>query len=81
MDPQWTRRGLATALYRACADAARTAGFRTLELMATAPGEPLYERLGFTVLERVELPLPPDVLLPLARMARPIAQEENDRRD
>jgi len=73
VDPRWARRGLATALYRACADAACAAGFRTMELMATAPGEPLYERLGFRVLERIELPLPPDVLLPLARMARPIA--------
>jgi len=69
---------LATALYRACADAARTAGFRRLELMATAPGEPLYTRLGFAVIERIELPLPPDVLLPLARMARSIAAEDFD---
>jgi GNAT superfamily N-acetyltransferase len=77
VDPRWARRGLGTALYHACADAARAAGFQTLELMATAPGEPLYERLGFRVLERVELPLPPDVVLPLARMARSI-YSEND---
>jgi GNAT superfamily N-acetyltransferase len=70
VDPRFARRGLATALYAACADAARSAGFHTLELMATAPGEPLYERLGFKVLERVELPLPPDVVLPLAKMTR-----------
>ena len=48
--------------------------------MATAPGEPLYARLGFAVLERVELPLPPDVLLPLARMARNIATEHDSAR-
>jgi len=46
--------------------------------MATAPGEPLYTRLGFAVIERIELPLPPDVLLPLARMARSIAAEDFD---
>src|SRR5262249_7852635 len=47
VDPAWARRGLATALYRSCADAAQAAGFQRLELMATAPGEPFYERLGF----------------------------------
>ena len=55
VDPAWARRGLATALYRACEQAARVAGFRRFELMATAPGLPLYRHLGFTELERVEL--------------------------
>ena len=68
VDPTWARRGLATSLYRVCTDAARAAGFRTLELMATAPGEPLYERLGFVVLERIALSLPGGVSLKMARM-------------
>jgi len=72
VDPLWARRGLGTRLYQVCADAAQTAGFRTLELMATAPGEPLYERLGFMVVERVELPLPGGVSLKMARMSRDI---------
>ena len=72
VDPAWARRGLGTTLYRACAEAARAAGFRTLELMATAPGEPLYERLGFVVQERTALSLPGDVSLKLARMSRDI---------
>jgi GNAT superfamily N-acetyltransferase len=72
VDPHWARRGLATSLYQVCANAARTAGFRTLELMATAPGEPLYERLGFAVLERTALSLPGGVSLRLARMSRAI---------
>src|SRR5262249_38073413 len=72
VDPAWARRGLATALYHACADAAQASGFRRLELMATAPGEPLYERLGFEVLERVELVLPPGVPVGFARMGRSI---------
>ena len=73
VDPAWARRGLGTTLYRVCADAARDAGFRTLELMATAPGEPLYERLGFVVQERTALSLPGNVSLRLARMSRDIA--------
>jgi GNAT superfamily N-acetyltransferase len=72
VDPRWARRGLARTLYDACAHAAAAAGFHRLELMATAPGEPVYERLGFTVLERVELSLPSGISIPLARMARSI---------
>jgi GNAT superfamily N-acetyltransferase len=74
VDPLWARRGLATRLYDVCAGAAHAAGFRALELMATTPGEPLYERLGFAVLERIELPLPDGVSLRLARMKRSLDQ-------
>jgi GNAT superfamily N-acetyltransferase len=72
VDPGWARRGLARALYDACVHAAAAAGFQRLELMATAPGEPVYSRLGFTVVERVELSFPPGVSVPFARMARAI---------
>jgi len=74
VDPAWARQGLGTTLYRVCADAARAAGFRTLELMATAPGEPLYERLGFVAQERTALSLPGGVSLKLIRMSRDIAE-------
>jgi GNAT superfamily N-acetyltransferase len=70
VDPEWARHGLARRLYATCARAAFDAGFRRIELMSTAPGEPLYEALGFTVIERIALPLPGDVKIPLARMAR-----------
>jgi GNAT superfamily N-acetyltransferase len=73
VDPKWARRGLATNLFTVCAGAARAAGFRTLELMATAPGEPLYERLGFVVEERIGLVLPGGVSLDMARMSRDIS--------
>jgi len=74
VDPAWARHGLGTTLYRVCAEAARAAGFRTLELMATAPGEPLYERLGFVADERTSLSLPGGVSLKLIRMSRDIAE-------
>ena len=73
VDPQWARRGLARALYNACEEAAFGAGFRRFELMATAPGEPVYERLGFAVVERIDLPLPSGIAVPFARMARQIS--------
>jgi len=46
------------------------AGFRTLTLVATLPGEPLYQALGFTVTERFQLRLPDQVEVPVARMSR-----------
>jgi GNAT superfamily N-acetyltransferase len=70
--PDWARRGLARELYAECARAARAAGFRSFELMATLPGEPLYSALGFSALERTIVPLGDGVELPLVRMARPI---------
>lgn len=76
VDPRHARQGLGTALYEACAAAARAKGFAMLELMATAPGEPLYDRLGFVVQERVHLTLPPGVDVPLARMSRAIGEPQ-----
>jgi GNAT superfamily N-acetyltransferase len=70
--PAHARRGLAGRLYNECARAAHAAGFRGLELMSTLPGEPLYAALGFSPVERIALPLPGGVELPLIRMARRI---------
>jgi GNAT superfamily N-acetyltransferase len=71
--PAWARRGLARRLYARCAHDAAAAGFRTFELMGTLPGVPLYEALGFTPIERVEVPLDDGLTLPCIRMQRPIA--------
>ena len=62
------RRGLARTLYAECSRAALAAGFRTFELMATLPGEPLYAALGFSALERTSISLGKGVELPLVRM-------------
>ncbi|HYR11378.1 MAG TPA: GNAT family N-acetyltransferase [Longimicrobium sp.] len=70
--PDHARRGVASAIYDACVAAARTAGFRSLELMATLPGEPLYRTFGFHPVEQVESILPDGVPIRFVRMAREI---------
>jgi GNAT superfamily N-acetyltransferase len=70
--PAWARRGLARRLFERCARDAQAAGFRSLELMATLPGEPLYRALGFTEIERLTTTLPDGVGLPVVRMGRPL---------
>jgi GNAT superfamily N-acetyltransferase len=70
--PRWARRGLGRRLFAACQDAARAAGFRAFELVATLPGEPLYAALGFVARESVIVPLPDGLTLPCVRMTREI---------
>jgi GNAT superfamily N-acetyltransferase len=47
VDAAWRRRGLGRALTLATIDAAEAAGCRTLVLVSTRDGQPLYEGLGF----------------------------------
>ncbi|AWM39197.1 Acetyltransferase (GNAT) family protein [Gemmata obscuriglobus] len=70
--PSWARRGLARCLFEQCRAAAVAAGFRTLELMATLPGVPLYRALGFTAAEPTVTELPDGEVLPMVRMSRPL---------
>ncbi len=46
-DPAYTRRGIGAAILSLCEGAARAAGFRRVELMATAAGVPLYRAVGY----------------------------------
>ena len=70
--PAWARRGLGRALFEHCLRAARAAGFRELTLVATLPGVPLYEALGFVALERFAVPMADGVELPVVRMTRAV---------
>lgn len=72
VDPAWARRGLGSRLMAHCTAQAEAAGFGTLELVSTMPGEPLYRALGFSVVERFDLALGQDVRVPVARMRRAV---------
>jgi RimJ/RimL family protein N-acetyltransferase len=73
VDPAMARRGLGRMLMEHCNGEAATAGFRSLALVSTMPGEPLYAASGFTVVERFLLSLPGPVEVPVARMVKPLA--------
>ena len=70
VDPAAARRGVGRSLFDECTRAAATAGFRSLELMATLPGVPFYAALGFEIVEQVTDRLPDDVPIRFVRMRR-----------
>lgn len=71
----WTRRGLGRAILTRCEDAAAAEGFRSLTLMATLPGVPLYRAFGFRETRRVQVPLPDGVLLDGVVMDREVGAQ------
>lgn len=53
--PDWIRCGIGTLLLDLGEQAARAAGFRSMELGSTIPGEPFYVAQGYTELSRETL--------------------------
>ena len=51
--PDFKRRGVGRLILDLCEAAAREAGFRRVELMATMSGEPLYKACGYLEIERI----------------------------
>ena len=73
----YARRGLGTRILEACQSAARGEGYRTMALMATLPGLPLYQRYGFTIVESTEVVMPDGVALACASMTMPIDDDRS----
>jgi N-acetylglutamate synthase-like GNAT family acetyltransferase len=69
----WTRRGLARKILDHSATAARSAGFRTLILLATLPGVPLYKSYGFRPIKEIPVPLPNGTVVGGISMEYPLA--------
>jgi len=70
--PDFTRRGVGRRILSLCEAAAAVEGFRSLELVATVAGEPLYLACGFTVSDRIDVPTSTALTVPCARMTKPI---------
>jgi len=72
--PMWARRGIGSQIMRQCEVAALEAGFKTIEIIATLAGEPLYRRFGYHTTQQVEISLPNNSTLPVVRMFKNFAE-------
>jgi len=69
-DPDFTRRGIGKRIIKLCEEAARGAGYRRAELMATAAGVPLYESCGYKPKTQLQFVRVDDVQVPLLQMEK-----------
>lgn len=70
--PDHARRGLGRAILVECEKAIRVAGFKSIELAATLPGEAFYVATGYVAGERSDVPLPNGLSLGIVRMTKVI---------
>ena len=68
--PEFARKGIGRAILVACEDEARAYGFRSVELMATMPGIPLYRACGYEGDKSVVIELRDGVSLELLPMRK-----------
>ena len=69
-DPDFARRGIGRMVLGLCEAAARAAGFKRAEMMATLAGEPLYRSFGYLPMEKIESAPIDGVRVPLLRMEK-----------
>jgi predicted N-acetyltransferase YhbS len=72
--PDWARKGIASLILTKCEAAARRAGFASVELVATLPGEPLYSARGYKKAEPMQIETPNGLPLPAFRMTKTLAR-------
>ena len=68
--PAWARRGIGRSIMDACERAIVAAGFRTVDIVATLAGMPLYASFGYAVVERYEIKMADGLNLPVVRMTK-----------
>ncbi len=69
-DPDFTRRGIGTRIIQLCENAARDAGFKRVELMATVAGVPLYLNQGYESNDDGKFADVDGIQIPLLRMEK-----------
>ncbi len=67
--PDYARRGVGRLILATCEAAAAATGFRSVELMATLSGEPLYRACGYSVISPAEERVG-EYVVPLRRMGK-----------
>jgi GNAT superfamily N-acetyltransferase len=72
--PEWVRLGIATKILETCEKVAMGEGFRRFEMGATLTGVPMYLKRGYAVIERIEVPLPKGLTLPVVRMGKTVTR-------
>lgn len=72
--PNHTRKGVGRLIIALCEQAAKAEGFKSLELVATLSGEPLYRACGFEPFEKI-VDDRGGVGVPLLRMRKSIASD------
>ncbi len=68
--PDFARRGVGRLILQVCENAAREAGFKAVELMATMSGEPLYLACGYHPIQRIIAASKDGVDFPGVRMGK-----------
>jgi predicted N-acetyltransferase YhbS len=68
--PKWARQGIGRSIMNACERAIIEAGFRSVVIVATLAGEPLYATFGYAVAERYEIEMTGGLMLPVVRMTK-----------
>ena len=70
--PSHVRKGVGRLILSLCENAARDAGFKSVELMSTKAGEPLYRACGYQALESI-IDSSGGVAVPLTRMVKKLS--------
>jgi GNAT superfamily N-acetyltransferase len=70
IDPDYSRRGIGSAILARCEQAARTRGFKRCEMMATLPGVRLYQTFGYEGETMIHHPLSDELTIQFVPMSK-----------